>query len=188
MNGKIAALLSDGFPADTLCRAVDLYQSSHWKHILSDEGWNSWTGIALLSKDGELGSLGEGSQYYPTSLLRSSAEFQEVLAYFKCPLHRVRVLKLDPNHGQIHEHVDEMPESHRLARLQLPLSGAADTYFYSVGERVPMQEGELWYIDVTLPHSVVNQGKVERLSMVIDCELNDWLENLINSSNFTLNA
>jgi hypothetical protein len=38
-----------------------------------------------------------------------------------------------------------------------------------------MAAGEIWYLDFNQPHSVVNRGKSERVHLVIDVCVNDWL-------------
>ena len=42
-----------------------------------------------------------------------------------------------------------------------------------------MKEGECWYLDLSLPHWVENHGKTDRIHLVIDCLVNDWLRELI---------
>jgi len=42
-----------------------------------------------------------------------------------------------------------------------------------------MKVGELWYMDNSYPHSVYNQGPVERVHLMIDnCPLNSYLRSL----------
>jgi hypothetical protein len=50
------------------------------------------------------------------------------------------------------------------------------------GQRVVMNEGECWYNDFNLPHSVANHGTTDRVHLVIDCVLNDWLRALFAAS------
>ena len=38
-----------------------------------------------------------------------------------------------------------------------------------------MQAGECWYLDLGLPHRVVNAGTEARVHLVLDCEPNAWL-------------
>ena len=38
-----------------------------------------------------------------------------------------------------------------------------------------MLEGEAWYLNFNLKHSVRNHGVSERIHLVIDCIANDWL-------------
>jgi len=47
--------------------------------------------------------------------------------------------------------------------------------FYLAGQRVPLMPGECWYVNVNLPHRVDNQSDLDRVHLVIDCVVNDWL-------------
>ena len=44
-----------------------------------------------------------------------------------------------------------------------------------------MQEGECWYLDLSLPHRVQNRSNVDRIHLVVDCLLNDWLRAIIDA-------
>lgn len=189
MRGVQAGRLATGFDVEGLVRGVDAVRDDEWQYILHEEEWSSWTGVSLLSHDGKVSTLGEGPSYVETDLVRRTDAFRGLLDFFRCPLRRVRVLKLKAGGGRIHEHSDELPPGGpTLARLQLPLVGAEATEFTSEGIRVPMACGELWYVDVTRLHSVVNRGTVDRTSVVIDCEVNGWLEQLIANSAHQLAA
>ena len=39
-----------------------------------------------------------------------------------------------------------------------------------------MGEGEAWYLNLNLRHSVVNSGPTPRVHLVIDCVVDDWLD------------
>ena len=41
-----------------------------------------------------------------------------------------------------------------------------------------MSEGECWYANFNLPHFVSNEGKTDRIHLVIDCLRNDWSDQL----------
>ncbi len=62
------------------------------------------------------------------------------------------------------------------ARLHLSLQTNSELRFYVADQLVPMQEGELWYINADQPHWVENKGALARINLVIDCEANDWLK------------
>jgi hypothetical protein len=51
--------------------------------------------------------------------------------------------------------------------------------FYLAGSRVVMGEGECWYLDLSQPHRLHNRGKTDRIHLVIDCVVNDWLRSII---------
>ena len=45
-------------------------------------------------------------------------------------------------------------------------------------ERVRMEEGDCWYINANRMHRVSNFGKTDRIHLVIDCVVNEWLKNI----------
>jgi hypothetical protein len=42
-----------------------------------------------------------------------------------------------------------------------------------------MKEGECWYHNFNLPHRVANRGTADRVHLVLDCVLNDWLREVL---------
>jgi hypothetical protein len=42
-----------------------------------------------------------------------------------------------------------------------------------------MNEGELWYLNVNQPHHVTNRSTTDRIHLVIDCVVNDWLREVL---------
>jgi quercetin dioxygenase-like cupin family protein len=42
-----------------------------------------------------------------------------------------------------------------------------------------MHEGELWYLDFSQKHRVENNGATDRIHLVMDCKVNDWLVEII---------
>jgi hypothetical protein len=45
-----------------------------------------------------------------------------------------------------------------------------------------MQEGECWYLNLSLPHRVVNQSSTDRVHLVIDCKVNAWVSALMTEN------
>ena len=103
---------------------------------------------------------------------------REVLAYFQCPQQSVRFLRLKPG-AVIKPHTDlALSFEEGEARLHIPVRTNPDVRFVLDGRRIVMAEGECWYSDFTLVHSVENQGTTDRVHLVVDCLVNDWLREL----------
>jgi hypothetical protein len=47
--------------------------------------------------------------------------------------------------------------------------------FYVDDMRVVMEPGECWYLDLSRPHRVHNRGSTDRVHLVVDCRVNEWL-------------
>ena len=139
-----------------------------------------WSGAALRSAGGV------ATQIYPdrmtaeesyanTALLDACPYFQEVLTNFKCPTEAVRLLKLTAG-SQIREHRDyKLGYEDGEVRIHIPVVTCPEVEFFLAGETLEMNEGEAWYINVNLPHRVENRSSIDRVHLVIDCVVNDWL-------------
>lgn len=118
--------------------------------------------------------------YSATPILARSPGFQQVLDTFQCPLLSVRLMSLGAG-SRIREHRDYTIEfEDNDARLHIPVATNPEVEFYLAGERVVMQEGETWYLDFGQPHSVYNGGATDRIHLVLDCVVNDWLRSLMH--------
>jgi quercetin dioxygenase-like cupin family protein len=62
-----------------------------------------------------------------------------------------------------------------MVRLHIPITTNAQLEFYLNKQRVIMQEGECWFLNFNYPHAVNNLGKTDRIHLVMDCNVNDWL-------------
>lgn len=139
-----------------------------------------WTGVALRSPEGRDGWLfprppGTGP-YADTPTLTRLPYLAQVLATFECPLESARLLKLHAGSG-IREHSDHaLGYADGLVRLHVPIVTNADVAFYLDGERIPMGQGECWYLDLNRPHRVDNRSAEDRVHLVIDCVVDEWLE------------
>jgi hypothetical protein len=142
-----------------------------------------WAGIALRS------SGGDTRQIYPdpvaaepladTPILARCPNLSDVLAAFQCPLKSARLLRLTAG-SSIREHRDyNLGYEDGEVRLHIPLTSSGEVEFFLDGERIDMNEGDCWYLNFNLPHRVINGGPSDRIHLVVDCVLNDWLQSLI---------
>ena len=115
------------------------------------------------------------ASFTATVLLERCEYFRDVLAHFQCPLKSVRLLSLEPA-SFIREHCDPALEfGEGEVRIHIPLQTNPGVEFYVCGERLQLDEGSCYYINVNLPHRVNNRGPAPRVHLVIDAIVNDWL-------------
>lgn len=122
------------------------------------------------------------TEFAATPFLEVCPYIRDVLAEIACPLQSVRLMKLTP--GSIikeHRDLDLDLESGRI-RLHIPILTNPDVDFRLNGERVELKEGECWYLRLSDPHSVTNRGTVDRVHLVIDCEISSWFSDLVAQS------
>jgi hypothetical protein len=161
------------------------------KHILPEE-WvphfnnqiyeGKWTGAALRAVGGRTKQLYSDpnlrSDCEDTELLGRCPYYRQVLATFQCHLQSARLLQLAPR-SHIREHQDPwLDYEHGEVRLHIPVQTDPEVRFYLEGERVVMEEGECWYLNLTGRHKVDNFSDTPRIHLVIDCQVNDWLSAL----------
>ncbi|MHB9119626.1 MAG: aspartyl/asparaginyl beta-hydroxylase domain-containing protein [Burkholderiales bacterium] len=116
-----------------------------------------------------------------TPLLRGCDYFRQVLAAFLCPLVSVRLLRLGPG-AVIKEHSDPMLSlDHAEVRIHVVVSTNPGVECRIDGIGHHWAAGECWYADFTKPHSFANRGETERVHMVLDCVLDDWLRGLLQA-------
>ena len=116
------------------------------------------------------------SEFEDTPFLKDAPHFQEALQAFKCRLYAVRLMKLASG-SRIKEHTDhELSAEEGTARLHIPVTTNDGVRFVLNGSRVVMKEGECWYLRLSDPHAVENTGAEDRVHLVIDAEMNPWLQ------------
>ena len=145
-----------------------------------------WSGLALRNSNGDPTDLAadpaHGHAFMNTPLLERCGYIPEVLSTFQCTIASVRFLKVAAG-AEIDEHVDaglcyEIGE----ARFHIPVHTHAALDFRLNGERLVMQEGECWYINANMPHSVANRGEIDRVHLVIDAGVNAWLREIFDTA------
>ena len=117
-----------------------------------------------------------------TPQMKACPSVQKLVAGFECTILSVRLLKLKTG-AIIKPHRDhELSFENGEARLHFPVFTNDGVEFYIEDELLRMREGQCWYINANLPHSVVNKGDTDRIHLVIDCKVNDWLTALFDTA------
>ena len=142
-----------------------------------------WSGAALRSVNGLTIQLYadpmKNKLYADTPILNRCCYIKEVLRVFECSLETVRLLKLEPG-SRIREHRDfDLGVRWGVVRVHIPVLTHPDVEFILNGEHLVMNEGESWYLDLSLPHRVENNSATARIHLVIDCVVNEWIRSLI---------
>ncbi len=104
----------------------------------------------------------------------------KLVSEFRCKVKSVRFMRLHPC-SNILPHTDHgVGLAFGEARLHVPLVTDTKVCFFVAGKSIPMNTGELWYIDATREHWVTNESPKHRIHLVIDCVTNDWLHDYIS--------
>jgi hypothetical protein len=173
-------LLPVGFVAADLADDVARIDEDAWiAHFNADYHDGGWSGVTLRGEGGDASALVPGhsqaASYADTPLLARCPLIAASLARLLCPVGSVRLLRLSAG-GLIREHRDEgLCLEQGVARLHVPILTGDGVEFYLDSQLVTMAPGECWYLNFDRPHRVQNLGTTDRVHLVIDCEVNDWL-------------
>jgi hypothetical protein len=177
------------FDASRLARDLARLSSVAWTHHYVRENYDGdWSVMPLRSPAGETHPLRmiyadpTARAFADTPLLDGCDYFRHVLASFACPLRVVRLMRLTPG-SRIKEHTDvDLAFEAGAVRIHIPVVTNAAVEFYLNGARVALQAGSAWYLRLSDPHRVFNGGDADRVHLVIDADVNDWVEALFESA------
>jgi mannose-6-phosphate isomerase-like protein (cupin superfamily) len=168
------------FDRDRLQADLVAVLQSKWNLHFNTEVYSGvWSGLALRTPEGDEHNIypdpALNTEYHDTSFMQTCSYIQEVISSFQCPIKSVRFLRLEPG-AVIKLHSDHtLSFEDGEARLHIPVMTNNLVEFTSDGLRLEMKEGECWYINASLPHSVANRGATDRIHLVIDAKVNNWL-------------
>ncbi len=170
------------FDGDLL--AADLRKlSSPWiDHFVRQNYDGNWSVIPLRAQAGArhpvkmIYSDPGATAFEDTPMLEGCTYFRAVLDTFKCPLQAVRLMRLTPG-SVIKEHADhDLSFEDGSVRIHVPVVTNDGVEFYLNRSRVALEAGSAWYLRLSDPHSVVNRGDADRVHLVVDASVNDWVE------------
>jgi Aspartyl/Asparaginyl beta-hydroxylase len=172
------------FDATALARDLTSLPSNEWiTHFNQGYFDGQWDGLALRALPDAYGIVPDGqapaSAYEATTRLATCPALATALSVFQCPLKSVRLLRLTPG-SVIREHTDpDLGLERGQARIHIPVSTNPGVEFYVDNRRIVMGPGECWFLGLNRPHRVQNLGATDRVHLVLDCEVNSWLEDLL---------
>jgi hypothetical protein len=164
--------------------AADLgrLESEEWiAHFVRQNYQGDWSALPLRAHAGAthpvqmIYSPPNATAFVDTPLLARTPYFREVLAAFRCPVTCVRLMRLTPG-SRILEHCDnDLAAEEGWARVHVPVTTNARVEFFLSGVAVPMVPGEAWYLRLADPHRAANNGDTDRVHLVLDAKMDDWL-------------
>jgi hypothetical protein len=132
-----------------------------------------------------------------TELMKHFPEVQKILDAIipnssKCgnaQFKRVRFMRLAPKEGELLRHTDLTDktlgiEDGKTMRLHVPIRTNPRVLVtqWDLDDKpksVHMKKAECWYINIRLPHKVINQGSTERIHLVIDVIADSHLREML---------
>jgi len=177
------------FETDLLRRDLDTASAHGWtKHFVKQNYEGDWSIIPLRCVAGETHPV---RMIYPNPTARSFADtpllercpgFRRVLASFDCHLRAVRLMRLTPG-SVINEHTDlDLSFEDGMVRVHIPITTNEHVAFHLNGSRVVLEAGSAWYLRLSDPHRVANHGTADRVHLVVDADVNAWVEALFEAA------
>ncbi|PIQ48630.1 MAG: aspartyl beta-hydroxylase [Cytophagales bacterium CG12_big_fil_rev_8_21_14_0_65_40_12] len=179
MAMKSSGKLSFNFDQHLLLKDLNKAESDWIGHFNTDYYSGDWSGIQLRAPKNESNSISpshsSNKEYKNLPVLNSLEYIREVLETIETPKDSIRFLKLASG-SEIKPHKDfDLIFWDGFVRLHVPILTNDKVKFILDGELLNMQPGECWFGDFSKTHSVINEGSSDRIHLVIDCQVNDWL-------------
>ncbi|MBL6936622.1 MAG: aspartyl/asparaginyl beta-hydroxylase domain-containing protein [Alphaproteobacteria bacterium] len=170
-----------GLQRDLLALAAD-----GWiRHFVPQNYEGDWSVLPLRGAAGKSHPI---MMIYPDPTAKAFADTpamalcphcRSAIAAFACEVQYARLMRLAPG-SRILEHRDhDLDADAGTARLHIPITTNPDVTFELNRLPVPMEPGSVWYLRLSDPHRVVNDGTTDRVHLVLDLTVNAWLHDLL---------
>lgn len=158
-------------PAPLHAEVADIERQIEWAdHWASAEG-HAWSIIPLRSEES-------------TTVLDRAPHLRDVLGSLRTRILSARLSKLRAG-TSIRRHRDfayygerRMSFERGFIRLHAPIVTDHSVTWWLQDRAIDMRPGEIWYLNVCLPHAVENRSPVDRIHLVVEVEVNDWVRSL----------
>lgn len=174
------------FDAVRLARDATAFEPSEWApHFNIHNYAGDWSAIPLRAVKGANSEIfpdtDDALGYFETDFMTRCRYVREVMTFLQCELQTVRFLKLGAG-SEIRRHRDyELGPEDGFIRVHIPAI-TNDKVTFTLDDRpISLSPGEAWFLNVNKYHSVKNEGPTDRIHLVIDCVMNDWLNSYLEA-------
>lgn len=168
------------FSAGLLAEEMEAVTGEWLLHYNTTAYQGEWKALPLRTMGGSLTQhMSEGDlPFENTVLLDQCPVIKKIMDSFDCEKLSVRLLNLRPG-AVVKEHKDPgLSYEEGLARIHIPIQTNSEVSFYVEGEKMDLEPGSCWYINFDLPHWLDNAGTTDRVHLVMDCVVNNWVQEL----------
>ncbi|WP_447727352.1 aspartyl/asparaginyl beta-hydroxylase domain-containing protein [Sphingomonas koreensis] len=176
------------FDVDRLRADLETVDRDWIDHLVRQNYEGNWSVLPLRHTAGAthpvmmIYSDPTATEFVDGPLLAQTPAFRALLAQFRCPLHAVRLMRLTPG-SVIKPHRDhDLAAEWGVARIHIPITTNPDVEFLLNGTPLAMAPGEAWYLRLADEHAVANRGTTDRVHLVIDCIVDDWLAAMLREA------
>lgn len=173
---------------------MEKIETPEWVEHVNQRAYNGQWDVFPLRCDAQ---HVEGHPILQSFAIETAEQWQNLPIVDQCPSFKAVLDELENQNIEIYSarlmrlHAGSVIAEHRdhgvghecgEARLHVPITTNPHVEFRVNKQQIPMQPGELWYIDADKPHSVANRGATDRVHLVIDCKVNEWLSTQLVAS------
>ena len=152
------------FDSAQLIEEIQKFEETEW--IPHPDKFKGNFSIPLLTVNGTINNAFNGA-IKPTPALLNSPYLSQTIASFGEVFGRSRLMRLDPA-SEVPLHTDTSYHWMKRVRIHIPIVTDEDVIFYCGDKSVHMKAGEAWIFDAWKYHKVENNGKTNRVHLVID--------------------
>lgn len=159
-------------------------ENNSWvDHVNKNDYRGGWDVLPLRCQRQHLGShpilqgfaIADGEDWENLPIMARCPAIQNLLDQLQCPIKAARLMRLKAG-AEIKPHRDQqLSIEFGEARLHVPIHTSDAVSFLVNNQKIPMRAGELWYFNADQTHEVYNRGSEDRINLVIDCVVNEWL-------------
>jgi len=174
------------FEPASLRADLEVIPGSAWiPHFNQNDYSGQWSSVALRSCSGRVDDIqprGAAAQFRDTPLVDACPYLRAIIETFAMPTKSVRLLRLHAG-SRVLEHRDpDLGLSNGEIRIHIPITTNDRLEFVVANRQLILAEGEAWYIDFSQPHRIHNGGDTDRVHLVIDGTVNEWVIELLSRS------
>ncbi|WPU97010.1 aspartyl/asparaginyl beta-hydroxylase domain-containing protein [Mucilaginibacter sabulilitoris] len=172
------------FNSEAVQKELQSIREGWQKHFNTFYYEGTWTVLALRSPGGDTRNIIPDqitdADYIDTPMMPCFPTVKTLLSQIRSPIMAVRFLNLQAG-AEIKPHRDrELAFEMGEARLHFPIITNPLVSFTIDNKLIPLQAGDCWYINANLMHNVANRGTTDRIHLVVDCKVNDWLKHTMS--------
>lgn len=170
-----------------LATVEDMNETEWTDHFVTRNYEGRWAVIALRAPAGtetqhpilQVVSHPGVTEFADTAVTARAPYFREVLDTLGFPLGAARLMRLDPGSVILTHRDADLDAELGWARLHIPIRTNPGVEFLVNDRPVVMKPGECWYLRLSDPHSVRNDGAEPRVHLVIDAPAGHELRSAI---------
>ena len=175
MNQGVLLLDSNFFSDEMINRIADrVKESQGWNpiHASGEYATDQWKQVILIS----------GGK--PTSELSNFPDLQKIQDWCKTDIDKMVFYALAPG-AKLHPHRD-LSGTYEFGKLyfHLPIITDPKCKFYVSKKPVVMKAGSIWALNTSYLHAVDNQSDINRVHLVVQVHVNDWVRSLLPKPNW----